>query len=86
VIRSIRTIVQPKQGLTESAETGALFKMVSRMMQAEAIKNKDVNIVTLMNILGRYYQIRDDYLDITGTLRLPPFQYILPFSHFISSQ
>jgi len=45
--------------------------MVSRMMQAEATKNKDVNIDPLMNILGRYYQIRDDYQDITGTVGLP---------------
>lgn len=46
--------------------------MVSKMMQAEATNNRDVNVDTLMNILGRYYQIRDDYQDITGTVRRTP--------------
>ncbi len=40
--------------------------MTAKMMQAEATKNKDVDIDTLMSLLGRYYQIRDDYLDIMG--------------------
>lgn len=44
--------------------------MASKMMQAEATKNTDVNIDTLMNMLGRYYQIRDDYQDITNTVGL----------------
>jgi hypothetical protein len=66
--------------LTEGGETGGLFRMVSKMMQREATKNKDVNIDALMNLLGRYYQIRDDYQDITGTVR-PPSQYIIPLSH-----
>jgi dolasta-1(15),8-diene / delta-araneosene synthase len=43
--------------------------MVSKMMQCEASTNRDVNIDTLMNLLGRYYQTRDDYQDITGTVR-----------------
>lgn len=42
--------------------------MVSKMMQREASTNRDVNIDTLMNLLGRYYQIRDDYQDIIGTV------------------
>ncbi len=36
------------------------------MMQAEATINNNVNIDALMSILGRYYQVRDDYLDIMG--------------------
>ncbi|KIN03517.1 hypothetical protein OIDMADRAFT_177678 [Oidiodendron maius Zn] len=48
-------------------KTGGLFRMVSKMMQREASTNRNVNIDTLMNLLGRYYQIRDDYQDITGT-------------------
>ena len=47
--------------------------MVSKLMQAEATRNSDVNIDALMNILSRYYQIRDDYQDITGTVLLPLF-------------
>jgi geranylgeranyl pyrophosphate synthase len=48
-------------------KTGGLFRMVSRMMQTEATKNTDLNIDTLMNLFGRYYQIRGDYQDILGT-------------------
>jgi len=48
-------------------KTGGLFRMVSRMMQAEATQNKSLNINSLMNLFGRYYQIRDDYQDILGT-------------------
>jgi hypothetical protein len=66
-----------KRGLTEGTETGGLFRMVSRMMQAEATRNTGVNIDTFMNILGRYYQIRDDYQDIKGTVLLPLFQNII---------
>jgi geranylgeranyl pyrophosphate synthase len=52
--------------------------MASKMMQAEATKNTNVNIDALMNILGRYYQIRDDYQDINGTVLPPLFLYIVP--------
>ncbi|TVY73247.1 Ophiobolin F synthase [Lachnellula suecica] len=48
-------------------KTGGLFRMVSRMMQAEATKNTDINTNSLMNLFGRYYQVRDDYQDILGT-------------------
>ena len=44
--------------------------MASKMMQAEATKNTNMNVDTLMNMLGRYYQVRDDYQDLTGAVRL----------------
>jgi hypothetical protein len=47
-------------------------------MQAEATKNTDVNIDTLMSLLGRYYQIRDDYQDIIGTVCVPHFWHKIP--------
>lgn len=37
--------------------------MASKMMQAEATINTTINIDKLMTLLGRYYQIRDDYQD-----------------------
>lgn len=48
-------------------ETGSLFRMTSRMMQAEATKNQDININNLITVLGRYYQILNDFQDITDT-------------------
>lgn len=41
--------------------------MTSRMMQAEATKNKDININNFIQVLGRYYQILNDFQDITDT-------------------
>lgn len=41
--------------------------MTSRMMQAEATENKDLNIDNFINVLGRYYQILNDFQDITDT-------------------
>ncbi|EWZ81117.1 hypothetical protein NW765_015566 [Fusarium oxysporum] len=48
-------------------ETGSLFRMTSRMMQAEATKNQDININNFITVLGRYYQILNDFQDITDT-------------------
>lgn len=41
--------------------------MTSRMMQAEATKNQDININNFITVLGRYYQILNDFQDITDT-------------------
>lgn len=38
--------------------------MASRMMQAEASKNNDLDLNKLMSLFGRLYQLRDDYEDI----------------------
>ncbi|RYP18255.1 hypothetical protein DL765_004054 [Monosporascus sp. GIB2] len=48
-------------------EQSSLFRMASRMMQAEATKNQDLNISNFINVLGRYYQILNDFQDITDT-------------------
>ena len=52
--------------LSLRTETGGLFRMASKMTQAEATKNKDINIDALMSLLGRYYQVKDDYQDIAS--------------------
>jgi geranylgeranyl pyrophosphate synthase len=57
--------------------------MASKMVQAEATKNTGINVDTLMNMLGRYYQIRDDYQDIIGAVRLSLFQYMIHLSNFV---
>ncbi|KAM3073523.1 hypothetical protein ACMFMF_006729 [Clarireedia jacksonii] len=48
-------------------KTGSLFRMTARMMQAEAAKNRDIDISNFINALGRYYQIQNDFQDITDT-------------------
>ncbi|GKT91975.1 geranylgeranyl pyrophosphate synthase [Colletotrichum tofieldiae] len=45
-------------------KTGGLFRMASRMMRASATQNKHLDACKLMSLLGRLYQLRDDYQDI----------------------
>lgn len=40
--------------------------MASRMMRASASRNQDLDAVELMSLLGRLYQLRDDYNDIAA--------------------
>jgi geranylgeranyl pyrophosphate synthase len=40
--------------------------MAARMMQAEATKNQSLNMEQLMNLFGRYFQLRDDYQDLSS--------------------
>ncbi|EQB55679.1 polyprenyl synthetase [Colletotrichum gloeosporioides Cg-14] len=47
-------------------KTGGLFRMASRMMRASATQNKHLDACKLMSLLGRLYQLRDDYQDITS--------------------
>lgn len=50
--------------LTSLLETGGLFRMAAGMMRAEATKNYNLDTDKLMKILGKYYQLRDDYNDL----------------------
>ncbi|TGO90136.1 hypothetical protein BPOR_0077g00090 [Botrytis porri] len=45
-------------------KTGGLIRMAAGMMRAEATKNRDVDADILMRKLGKYYQLRDDYIDL----------------------
>ncbi|KAF3919373.1 Dimethylallyltranstransferase [Orbilia brochopaga] len=45
-------------------ETGGLFRMIGRLMKAEATANQHLDPVDLMTLMGRYYQIWDDYNDL----------------------
>ena len=49
-------------------KTGAMFKMVFRFMQTATKKDlgSSVNFCPLALLLGRWYQIRDDYLNLNG--------------------
>jgi geranylgeranyl pyrophosphate synthase len=50
-------------------KTGAMFKMVLRLMQTATKEElgSTVNFGPLARLLGRWYQIRDDYMNLKGT-------------------
>ncbi|TLD26997.1 hypothetical protein PspLS_04595 [Pyricularia sp. CBS 133598] len=47
-------------------KTGGLFRVAARMMRASATQNRHLDACDLMSLLGRLYQLRDDYQDITS--------------------
>jgi geranylgeranyl pyrophosphate synthase len=55
------------RGLTDShLETGALFNMLVRLMGAKSHSPSILDLSRLMTLLGRYFQIRDDYMNLTS--------------------
>lgn len=78
------------------AETGALFRLAARLMQAsigKTFSDPSVNykINDFMMLLGRHYQVRDDYVDlVTGDgvthCDLDQGNYSLPIIHAIAQQ
>lgn len=48
-------------------KTGGLFRLAIRLMMACASTNNDVDYVPLVNLIGIYFQIRDDYMNLTST-------------------
>ncbi|KAA8574050.1 hypothetical protein EYC84_005582 [Monilinia fructicola] len=53
-----------KESIDCFTQTGGLFRMAAGMMRAEATKNYNLDTDKLMKILGKYYQLRDDYNDL----------------------
>ncbi|KAG2049396.1 terpenoid synthase [Suillus hirtellus] len=49
------------------AETGGGFRMPVRLMMALAMKNLEVDFIPLVNIIGVYFQIWDDYMNLQST-------------------
>ncbi|KAJ5090177.1 hypothetical protein N7532_008861 [Penicillium argentinense] len=47
-------------------ETSALFRLASRLSRAEATKNKNLELERHFTLVGRYFQIRDDYQNLTS--------------------
>lgn len=45
-------------------KTGGLFRLAVGLMQAFATTNKETNFDTLVNNMGLYFQIRDDYINL----------------------
>ncbi|KAF3164836.1 hypothetical protein EYR41_007045 [Orbilia oligospora] len=47
-------------------KTGGFFPIAARLLRDEATQNKDLYVEDLLLIIGRFYQIRDDYLNLTS--------------------
>ncbi|KZT00341.1 terpenoid synthase [Laetiporus sulphureus 93-53] len=47
-----------------SNKTGGLFRLAVRLMMANATKNVEVDYIPLVNLIGIYFQIRDDYCNL----------------------
>ncbi|KAJ5193267.1 hypothetical protein N7449_009409 [Penicillium cf. viridicatum] len=45
-------------------KTGGLFRLISRLMRSEASVNSDLDISQFATLLGRHFQIRDDYQNL----------------------
>lgn len=48
-------------------KTGSFFRLASRLMEAEATKpSSSAKLLNLVTLMGRYYQIRDDYQNLAS--------------------
>ncbi|KAM6494862.1 Isoprenoid synthase domain containing protein [Amanita muscaria] len=48
-------------------KTGGLLRIGIRLMMACATTNRDVDYVLLVNLIGVFFQIRDDYMNLQST-------------------
>ncbi|KAK6520453.1 hypothetical protein TWF506_000707 [Arthrobotrys conoides] len=48
-------------------KTGGLLRMAGRLMRDQAIKNRGLELEDLLNLVGRFFQIRDDYQNLRST-------------------
>lgn len=58
---------------TMYTETGGLFRLITRLMIQKAPQKKKISSLdVLVSYLGKYFQIRDDYMNLTPeVLHLP---------------
>lgn len=50
--------------LTHVIETGGLFRLLLRLMEAISLSTNKPNLSHLMVLLGRHFGIRDDYQNL----------------------
>ena len=51
---------------TMYTETGGLFRLITRLMIQKAPQKKKISSLdVLVSYLGKYFQIRDDYMNLT---------------------
>ncbi|KAL3476555.1 isoprenoid synthase domain-containing protein [Aspergillus californicus] len=62
-------------------KTGGLFRLMLRLMTAESLISLplDTSLSRLLTLTGRYYQIRDDYLNLTSEDASLPFRFCEDF-------
>ncbi|KDQ56446.1 hypothetical protein JAAARDRAFT_208125 [Jaapia argillacea MUCL 33604] len=48
-------------------KTGGLFRVAIKLMMACATTHRDVDYVPLVNLIGVYFQIRDDYMNLDSS-------------------
>ncbi|KAK6524957.1 hypothetical protein TWF281_011847 [Arthrobotrys megalospora] len=47
-------------------KTGGFFTIASLLMKDQATQNEDLNMQDLLLLIGRFYQIRDDYMNLAS--------------------
>jgi geranylgeranyl pyrophosphate synthase len=47
-------------------KTGGFFRLVLRLLEIESESEPNPELMHLFTLLGRYYQIRDDYLNLAS--------------------
>lgn len=65
-------------------ETGGLFRLITRLMVQKVPQKKISSLDALVSYLGKYFQIRDDYMNLTPEVFPPPPSTPTP-SHLISN-
>ncbi|KAF3931652.1 Dimethylallyltranstransferase [Dactylellina cionopaga] len=48
-------------------KTGGLFRLASRLMKVHATQNQNFDFDDLLNLMSRYFQIRDDYQNLCSS-------------------
>lgn len=47
-------------------KTGSFFKLIVELMETESRSSPTPNLLQLTTLIGRYYQIRDDYNNLAS--------------------
>lgn len=47
-------------------KTGGFFRMALRLMEIESDAESCPDLIYFVTLIGRYYQIRDDYMNLTS--------------------